>query len=274
MAAAPVTAEDRTSRAALPATIRPPRRPATVPALEARHRPAAARLAEAFPTGHPVWIFLAAALLGYVLLAALTVSFGLLLTHIVLRDDAVARADERLPAWFAAHRAASLTDGSLIGSIGAGGVVVPILVGLTVVALACAKCWRIAAFLFTAIAVEVSTYRVTTMLVHRDRPSVPRLERLPVDASYPSGHTAAAIAVYCGLTLLITSRFRSTRLRVACWSVAVLIPVLVATARMYRGMHHPLDVLAGGLMGLGALLVALFAARAAGFAARGREGVG
>jgi membrane-associated phospholipid phosphatase len=37
---------------------------------------------------------------------------------------------------------------------------------------------------------------------------------------------------------------------------------------MYRGMHHPLDVIAGGLMGLAAIALALLATRAAGEAAR------
>jgi membrane-associated phospholipid phosphatase len=32
---------------------------------------------------------------------------------------------------------------------------------------------------------------------------------------------------------------------------------------MYRGMHHPLDVAGGVLVGIGALLVLLFACRAA-----------
>ena len=93
--------------------------------------------------------------------------------------------------------------------------------------------------------VESATYRVTSLAVPRDRPHVHRLEDLPADASYPSGHTAAAIAVYAGLVLLLTSRFPTRALRVCAWAVAIVIPVLVALARMYRGMHHPLDA-AGG----------------------------
>jgi membrane-associated phospholipid phosphatase len=40
---------------------------------------------------------------------------------------------------------------------------------------------------------------------------------------------------------------------------------------MYRGMHHPLDVLGGVTMGLGALLIALFAAQATGVVAARRD---
>ena len=101
----------------------------------------------------------------------------------------------------------------------------------------------------------------------RDRPHVARLEDLPADASYPSGHTAASLAVYCGLVLLLTSAFPKGRWRVAAWVVALLLPVFVACSRIYRGMHHPLDLGAGALIGIGAVMVLLFACRAAGVAA-------
>ena len=37
----------------------------------------------------------------------------------------------------------------------------------------------------------------------------------------------------------------------------------MASSRIYRGEHHPIDVMAGALMGVGAICVALFAARTA-----------
>jgi membrane-associated phospholipid phosphatase len=50
----------------------------------------------------------------------------------------------------------------------------------------------------------------------------------------------------------------------AVWLVAITIPFLVGLSRMYRGMHHPTDVAAGLLVGVGSLLVAVAAARASG----------
>ena len=102
----------------------------------------------------------------------------------------------------------------------------------------------------------------------RLRPSVHRLEDLPADASYPSGHTAASIAVYAGLALLLTSRLSDRRARIVAWTLAVLLPVVVAMSRMYRGMHHPLDVASGVIVGIGAITVLLFACRAASCAQR------
>jgi membrane-associated phospholipid phosphatase len=244
---------------------------ADVPALEPTEGGPAQRFAQALSGRHPVTVFLVASILGYLLLAALTIALGLLLTEVVLRSGGIASTDERFVAWLAAHRDPTRTEGSLIGSIIAGGVVIPIVVGVVAVVLACFKRWRIAAFLIAAITVEAATYRATTWVVHRDRPQVHRLEDLPTNASFPSGHTAAALAVYCGLALVLTSRLRSMWVAAVCWTIAITIPVFVALARMYRGMHHPLDSLAGVAIGIAALLVALFAARAAGYASRERD---
>ena len=132
--------------------------------------------------------------------------------------------------------------------------------------------WRMAAFVVFVLAVESASYRITTLVVHRHRPQVHRLEDLPVNASYPSGHTAASIAVYCGLALLLTSLVKNRAFRIAVWSIAVLIPVYEAMSRMYRGMHHPLDVAGGVVIGIASLCVLVLACRASGAAATGLAG--
>jgi len=59
---------------------------------------------------------------------------------------------------------------------------------------------------------------------------------------------------------------------VAAWALIAAIPVFVAWARMYRGMHHVTDSTAGVLLGIGALVVIVFATRAAGATADRRDG--
>ena len=140
---------------------------------------------------------------------------------------------------------------------------IPAIVALTALIAALRRRWRVAGLIVAAIAVEAATYRVATLLIHRERPRVPRLDHLPVNASYFSGHTAASAAVYCGVALLLTSRIRGAGRKALVWLVALAIPLLVGLSRMYRGMHHPTDVAAGLLVGLGALAVAVTAARAA-----------
>ena len=168
-------------------------------------------------------------------------------------------------------RDSSLTHASLVGSIIAGGVVLPILAGSLALVCALLRRWRIAAFFVFALAVESGSYRLTTLVVHSHRPRVARLENLPVNASYPSGHTAAAIAVYCGLALLISSRIDNPVARVLAWTVAASVVIFVALARMYRGMHHPLDVAGGIVVGIVAVIVLVFACRVAGAAAEARD---
>jgi undecaprenyl-diphosphatase len=188
-------------------------------------------------------------------------------TTALLHVHGVAGDDESLVRYLAHHRSTELTDASLVGSIMAGGVVLPIIAGVAALVALVAKHWRLAGFLLFALAVESGSYRATTLVVHRHRPEVHRLEKLPVNASYPSGHTAASIAVYCGLALLLTSRIRNRGARIAIWFVAVLIPVFVAFSRMYRGMHH-IDIAGGALLGIAALSALILVSRAARSAAR------
>jgi membrane-associated phospholipid phosphatase len=123
--------------------------------------------------------------------------------------------------------------------------------------------WVLAAYAAFLPMIESSLYRITSAAAPRPRPDVPRLEDLPVDASYPSGHTAASVAVYGGLVLLLTTRITSPRWRLLAWIGVILIAVFVAMSRMYRGMHHPLDAVGGVLVGLAAIAIVVFACNAA-----------
>jgi undecaprenyl-diphosphatase len=242
-----------------------------IPVLIARPGGFAERFAGAVGRTHPIVAFLAAIVAGFAAIAGLSIAIGLLVTHLLVQAWGLGAADERVGVWLAAHRAASRTDASLIGSIVAGGVVLPLVAGTIMVACLALRRWRIAAFVVFALIVESASYRATTLVIHRDRPSVPRLEQLPVNASYPSGHTAASIAVYGGLVLLLTSLVRSRVIRVLAWTIAVAIPAFVALSRMYRGMHHPLDIAGGVFVGIAAVIVVVFACRAAGAAAASRR---
>ena len=225
-----------------------------------------ARLGALFGGDHPVVVFFVVLFGGLALIAAISIGLGVLVTH-VIETGGIGAADERVDVWLAAHRSPGRTDASLVGSIMAGGVVLPIVAGVLALAAAVFRKWRLVAFFVFALAVESATYRLTTLVVHSHRPRVHRLESLPVNASYPSGHTAASIAVYGGLALLITSRFTNTAVRVATWLLVAAIVAFVATARMYRGMHHPLDVAGGVVVGIAALCVLVLACRASGAAA-------
>ncbi len=244
----------------------------TPPVLQPR-RGVAERLAVRSFSGHPVLAFVAGMLSALALISTLSIALGFLVTRVVLHVGGVSGWDEHVDVWLAAHRNGFRTHLSLIGSIMSGGVVLPLVSGLTALAAAAFRKWGLAAFLVFVLAVESASYRATTLAIHRHRPRVLRLEDLPVNASYPSGHTAASIAVYCGLALLLTSLVENRVFRVVTWLVALLIVAFDAYSRLYRGMHHPIDVAGGVVVGVAAVCLLALACRASGAAADSR-GVG
>lgn len=115
--------------------------------------------------------------------------------------------------------------------------------------------WRQTAFLAVAVSLQSLVFLVITESVDRHRPEVHRLDASPPTSSYTSGHTGAAAALYGGLAVLALSRLRGPWRRIV-GGLLLLVPVMVAVARLYRGMHHPTDVI-GGLVngGLSLLIV-------------------
>jgi membrane-associated phospholipid phosphatase len=241
---------------------------ADLPVLRPREGGPAERLAGLRGGLHPVVGFTVALLLGFATIALVSIGLGFLVTHVLEHVWGIGAANERFEVWLAGHRTSSRTEASWIGSTIAGGLVLPLLVGAIAVVCAFFRKWRLGAFVVFALAVESGTYRATTLVIHSHRPRVVRLEHLPVNASYPSGHTAASLAVYGGLVLLLTSRFTNGVFRGFAWATALAIVAFVATSRMYRGMHHPLDVAGGVLVGIAALIVIVFACRTAAAASR------
>jgi membrane-associated phospholipid phosphatase len=220
------------------------------------------KLGDRFHDHHPATVAIGIAVMGALVLMVIVVGLGLSLTEGLLSGP-LGRWDERVNDWFLAHRTAGFDPWAHLGStIAMTGSVVAVLV-VVVIVLSIARRWTDAAFLVIALAVEVSVFLIATLLVARSRPTVPQLEPAPPTSSFPSGHTAAAIALYVGLAMLLSPHVRSTGLKVLVWVVAISIPVFVAISRVYAGMHHVTDVLASVIVGAGALMVASLAIRTA-----------
>jgi undecaprenyl-diphosphatase len=65
--------------------------------------------------------------------------------------------------------------------------------------------------------------------------------------SFPSGHAMASLSFYGVLAFLITRRIASGAIRNVIWTIAVTLAFLIGFSRVYFGVHHPSDVIAGFL---------------------------
>ena len=211
-----------------------------------------------------VWV------VGFVVLAAVIIGLGLLMTRVVLPAGLGAQ-DASWSRWFVRERTPTLNTVTRISSdLGSSGVILTLSVSAGI-ALVIGRYWRQLAFLFFAMTLEFGVFLVTTMIIGRHRPSVPQLDSAPPTSSFPSGHTASALTLYVGVAIVLTSLVRGRRARTLVWALAILLPMGVAVSRLYRGMHFPTDVTASVLLSIAALLCALLAVRSMAAAATERD---
>lgn len=67
--------------------------------------------------------------------------------------------------------------------------------------------------------------------------------------SYPSGHTLVSTAFYLNLALLVCAYFPKNRQRYFIFTFAIGLICLIASSRIYLGVHYPTDVIAGVMLG-------------------------
>jgi undecaprenyl-diphosphatase len=116
--------------------------------------------------------------------------------------------------------------------------------------------------LAAALVLELATFLTTNYAVARPRPHVPHVGSTPSTFSWPSGHTAATLALYGGIALIVAATTRNRVATAAAWVFAAAMVVCVALSRVYRGEHHPTDTLAGIVIGAAVLWISSRALRA------------
>ncbi|MEU4356137.1 diacylglycerol kinase family protein [Streptomyces virginiae] len=165
--------------------------------------------------------------------------------------------EDRLPQDFVAHRSPvgnGVTAGLSLMASTEGIIGVTLLCVALLLALPPAPRWAEAVFLGASVAVQSAVFLVVTFFVERPRPDVAQLDGAPPTSSFPSGHVGASVALYGGLAVLVLNRARGPWRYLAA-GVLLLVPPAVGLSRVYRGMHHPSDVLGGLLNGAATLLV-------------------
>lgn len=174
---------------------------------------------------------------------------GLLVTA-VLGQGWLATVDRAVVRGLLEHRTPELTTVmDTVSALSGTPAVIAVVLSMAVVGLAVTETWRPVLFVVVAIVGELVLYFTTAQVVGRARPGVAALTSgLPTNASWPSGHAAAAVVLYGALAALVMVYSRG-RWR---W-LALLLPVLAAPAvglsRLYVAAHYPTDVLAGMVLG-------------------------
>ncbi|MFF5210206.1 phosphatase PAP2 family protein [Streptosporangium sp. NPDC000396] len=190
-------------------------------------------------------------------MAALTVGIGLLITK-VLQTTTIAANDQGVNERLARDRTTlwtSVTD--VVSNMSDTPVIIAGTALLFVVFRLAFRRWNESIFLALAVFSQSAIFLLATVFAERKRPTVSHLDPAPPTSSFPSGHTSAAVAFYCGIALVLTLHtHRHKILNVLWWLIGLSVPVGIAYSRMYRGMHHLSDVGWGFLLGLVCVAVA------------------
>jgi len=159
-------------------------------------------------------------------------------------------AESGVNEWFAGQRTATLNSVTLLLSdIG----MTESIIGACVLFVALfwwrTKQWWVAVVPAIAIGMQAILFLTSSLLVGRERPDVELLDNSPPTTAFPSGHTSASTAFYVTLAMMC-QRITRPWLRWGLTVLCLLVPFLVGSARLYRGMHHLTDVLVGMANGL------------------------
>jgi len=193
--------------------------------------------------------------LGGLLLLVVTTGVGLVFMWF-FDDGPIGDADRAGAEWLEDRRTPTLNTWTEYGSMLSETLVKVVLVAVVGGALVLiVRRWHDGVFLALAVSLEATVFVIASFIVDRDRPPVEQLDPPAPSGSFPSGHAGAAVAFYAGLFIVVCWHTRNRIVRAIFVVVAVAAPLAVGFSRAARGMHHPIDVAAGMLVGVGALYV-------------------
>ena len=191
-----------------------------------------------------IWIALTTA---YVLV-------GLAIVHL-WEPSAGGRADARVSQWFDDHRTDQRNQLAKIGSAFSNTETkIGLLIILCPVMLWMYRRWLDWSFLAIGLIFEVTVFFTSSKIVRRDRPQIEQLDTAPT-FSWPSGHIAASVVFYVGIATVVFWNTKSRLSRTVFATIAVVVPLIVITCRLYLGMHYVTDAIGGVVLGLSTLLI-------------------
>jgi undecaprenyl-diphosphatase len=182
----------------------------------------------------------AGVVVAWVLILGVIVGFG----ELIVKDSHDKwLGDTAIPRWFAAHRTPTGNTWSNDVSVACAttGILI-VAVAACVIFLAVTRHWRPLIFIAVVMFGELAAFLAAAAVVKRPRPYVHHLDHHLPTSAYPSGHVAATTCLYVAIAIVVMGHTRGWW-RWLFVALAVVMPVAIALSRMYRGEHHPTDVL-------------------------------
>ena len=215
-------------------------------------------MAEQMPTSQKRWYeFLSLSLLLGLAAAIGALIFFSWLTDEVLEGDSV-HFDEVTRT--AVHQLASptMTAAMRFLSFVGSSIVLTILTTIVIIWFA-KKRWGREAKLFAATMIGAALLNVTLkMSFQRARPTPFFNLTAPESYSFPSGHSLASACFFGALAAILTARIKNRRVRMFLWIVCAFMFLSIGFSRIYLGVHHTTDVIAGFVAALIWILVVRF----------------
>lgn len=193
--------------------------------------------------------------LALAVLYGVLLGMGLLFTR-VLDGSPILNEEDEFSQGLANNRTPTMNDITwvLSGLGNTGAIIAALLVVAGGLYLAMRR-WGPPLFLVTAVTSQALVFLLVTLVIRRDRPQVKRLDESPPTSSFPSGHTGASVALFVASALLVAWYVKRQWVKVVAITLLVAVPLLVAYARMYRGMHHPTDIVGSFVNGISCVAI-------------------
>ena len=143
-----------------------------------------------------------------------------------------------------------------VSALASTDLIIPVT-ATAVAVLALVRHWHGALTLALSVLATQAVVHLVKVLVDRPRPAANDAMTAAAGHSFPSAHSATAVALYATLALVVAHRCTGW-VRAAVLGAGGAVVVAIGLSRIQLGAHYPIDVVAGWLTGA-ALVLAIWA---------------